>query len=62
MGNDIVFEGVVFPANTELEGTYMFNSYRLTYRYDIVKKLRFEFGLGLPQKSEMQKLHFLHPI
>jgi hypothetical protein len=24
--------GVTFPANTYLEGTYKFNSYRLTYR------------------------------
>lgn len=50
VGNDIVFEGAVFPANTELKGTYVFNSYRLTYRYDIVKKPRFEFGLGFTAK------------
>ncbi len=48
--DDIFFEGVVFPANTELTGTYKFNSYRLTYRYDIVQKPRFEFGLGLTAK------------
>ena len=45
VANDIFFEGVVFPANTELEGTYKFNSYRLTYRYNIMQKPRFEFGL-----------------
>ena len=39
---DIFFEGVSFPAGTELSGTYVFNSYRLTYRYDIVKKPRVE--------------------
>ena len=50
MPNDIFFEGVVFPANTELAGTYKFNSYRLTYRYDIVQKPRFEFGLGITAK------------
>jgi hypothetical protein len=50
VANDIFFEGVVFPANTELIGTYKFNSYRLTYRYDIVQKPRFEFGLGLTAK------------
>ena len=50
VANDIFFEGVVFPANTELTGTYKFNSYRLTYRYDIVRKPRFEFGLGLTAK------------
>ena len=50
VANDIFFEGVVFPANTDLTGTYKFNSYRLTYRYDIVRKPRFEFGLGLTAK------------
>ena len=48
--NDIFFEGVLFPANAELVGTYKFNSYRLTYRYDIVQKPRFEFGLGFTAK------------
>jgi hypothetical protein len=47
---EILFEGVVFPASSELDGTYMFNSYRLTYRYDFVKKPRFEFGLGFTAK------------
>jgi hypothetical protein len=37
---DLTFEGVVFPANTTLIGFYKFNSYRLTYRYDIVEKTR----------------------
>ncbi len=48
--NDVFFEGDVFPANTDLTGTYKFNSYRLTYRYDIVQKPRIEFGLGLTAK------------
>ncbi len=47
---DIFFEGVTFPANTDLEGTYKFNSYRLTYRYEIVLKPKFEFGLGFTAK------------
>lgn len=46
----ILFEGVVFPANIQLKGIYKFNSYRLTYRYDIVKKPRVDFGLGLTAK------------
>ena len=53
---DILFEGVVFSANTELTGTYKFNSYRLTYRYDIVQKRRFEFGLGLTAKIRDAKI------
>ena len=50
VAEDILFEGVVFNANTQLRGTYKFNSYRLTYRYDIVKKPKVEFGLGFTAK------------
>jgi hypothetical protein len=56
VSNNILFEGVVFPANTELIGTYKFNSYRLTYRYDIVQKPKFEFGLGLTAKIRDAKI------
>jgi hypothetical protein len=48
--NEIVFEGVTFPANTDIEGTYKFNSYRLTYRYEIAIKPKFELGLGFTAK------------
>jgi hypothetical protein len=50
MPYDIFFEGVTFPAKTDLTGTYKFNSYRLTYRYEIVLKPKFEFGLGFTAK------------
>ncbi|WP_394758484.1 hypothetical protein [Flavobacterium sp.] len=53
---DIFFEGAVFPANTEIIGTYKFNSYRLTYRYDIIQKSRLEFGLGLTAKIRDAKI------
>jgi len=53
---DILFEGVTFPANTDLEGTYKFNSYRLTYRYEIVLKPKFEFGLGFTAKIRDAKI------
>ena len=56
VANDILFEGVVFPANTELIGTYKFNSYRLTYRYDFVQNPKFEFGLGLTAKIRDAKI------
>jgi hypothetical protein len=54
--NDIFFEGVTFPANTDLRGTYKFNSYRLTYRYDIVNRPKFEFGLGFTAKIRDAKI------
>jgi hypothetical protein len=53
---DILFEGVVFPANSALVGTYKFNSYRLTYRYAIVQRPKFEFGLGLTAKIRDAKI------
>jgi hypothetical protein len=56
LNNDISFEGVVFPANTALSSTYKFNSYRLTYRFDIVQKSRVEFGLGLTAKIRDAKI------
>ncbi|MCB2219214.1 MAG: hypothetical protein KQI35_02380 [Bacteroidetes bacterium] len=46
----ILFEDAAFPANTELNGSYKFNSYRITYRYDFVRKPNFEFGLGFTAK------------
>jgi hypothetical protein len=54
--NDILFEGVTFPANTDLTGTYKFNSYRLTYRYSLVLKPKFEFGLGFTAKIRDAKI------
>jgi hypothetical protein len=56
VANDILFEGVVFPANSEIIGTYKFNSYRLTYRYEIVQKSRFKFGLGFTAKIRDAKI------
>jgi hypothetical protein len=47
---DILFEGKLFPANTPLTGAYKFNSYRLTYRYDLINKSKIIFGLGLTAK------------
>ena len=44
------FAGVDFDAGTELKGTYWFNSYRLTYRYDLVNNFTTEFGIGFTAK------------
>jgi hypothetical protein len=61
VANDILFEGVVFPTNTMLNGTYKFNSYRLTYRYDIVNKPRIIFGLGFTAKIRDAKISLNSP-
>ena len=47
---DVSFAGTVFPADSMLDAQYRFNSYRLTYRYDIVSNKKVEFGLGLTAK------------
>lgn len=44
------FQDLTFPAGTAVNATYKFNSYRLTYRYDLVKNEDIEFGLGLTGK------------
>lgn len=61
VSNDIFFEGVSFPANTKLVGKYKFNSYRLTYRYDIVNKSNIVFGLGFTAKIRDAKIALTSP-
>jgi hypothetical protein len=46
----VVFEDVEFPANEYLVARYKFNSYRLTYRYEIYRKNDLSAGLGLTAK------------
>lgn len=47
---EILFSGTTFPANTPLEAGYKFNSYRLTYRYDFIRKPKWQVGIGLTAK------------
>ena len=61
VSNDIDFAGEMFPANTDLSGIYKFNSYRLTYRYEIVKKPKIEFGLGFTAKIRDAKIALSAP-
>ena len=46
----IDFNGVSFPEGSDINAVYKFNSYRITYRYDIVKRPKIEFGLGFTAK------------
>ena len=50
LDRDVFFVDQVFPAGQALRGTYVFNSYRLTYRYTLVRRPRFEAGIGLTVK------------
>jgi hypothetical protein len=44
------FEGTEFPAGTALDARYTFNSYRLTYRYDLIQSEKWILGLGFTAK------------
>jgi len=46
VGEEVRFFEEVFDAGTPLAGVYKFNSYRLTYRYDLVRKGRWRVGIG----------------
>jgi hypothetical protein len=47
---DINYNGETFTAGTLLSGRYRFDSYRLSYRYELVAKGALRFGLGLTAK------------
>lgn len=50
LDKDVNFAGRIFQANRDVSGSYKFNSYRLTYRYDFVQNPDLEFGLGFTAK------------
>lgn len=50
MSEPVAFAGETFPSNTDLDATYKFNSYRLTYRYDLVQRPHLDFGIGFTAK------------
>lgn len=52
----IDFAGEIFPANQNIKGTYKFNSYRFTYRYDFIKTSKNEFGMGFTAKIRDAKI------
>ncbi|MFW6131157.1 MAG: hypothetical protein ACOC5F_00980 [Candidatus Aminicenantaceae bacterium] len=39
-----------FPADVSLNAVYQFNSYRLTYRYDFIRKKNLRLGFGFTAK------------
>lgn len=47
---DILFEQTLFPEGEFIEGLYKFNSYRLTYRRDIISNEFWTLGLGFTAK------------
>ena len=53
---DVNYQDVIFLENTDVEGTFTFNSYRLTYRYDFYLEKSIEFGIGLTAKIRDAKI------
>lgn len=47
---DISFQGNLFSQGQDVDGLYKFNSYRLTYRRDLVMTERWILGLGFTAK------------
>ena len=50
INRDILFKSTLFKANSNLEGTYKFNSYRFTYCYRFFNKPNFKISIGLTGK------------
>ena len=50
VNKEIHFEGKTFPANTKLKALYKFNSYRLTYSYNMYRGKKPDFYLGITAK------------
>ncbi|MBD3168478.1 MAG: hypothetical protein GF307_03275 [candidate division Zixibacteria bacterium] len=50
LDRDINYFGVQFPAGTNLDAKYRFDSYRITYRYTIFQSEKFKAGIGLTAK------------
>jgi hypothetical protein len=46
----VFFVDRTFPGGTPLTATYVFNSYRVTWRYELVQNERWRFGLGVTMK------------
>ena len=53
---DIDFAGGTFAKGQRLDGSYRFNSYRLTYRYNFYRTENLTLGLGLTAKVRDAKI------
>ncbi|MCX7788091.1 MAG: hypothetical protein N2442_10385 [Spirochaetes bacterium] len=47
---DTTFAGVIFPEDSSVEATYRFNSYRFTYRYELIQEKPWKVALGVTGK------------
>ena len=54
----LVYQGTTFPAQTPLDASYTFNSYRLTYRWDFHRSEALELGIGFTGKIRDANITF----
>jgi hypothetical protein len=60
---DVLFAGTLFPAGDHLlTGLYRFDSYRLTYRYGLVRARRFRLDLGLTAKIRDAEIRLTYAV
>jgi hypothetical protein len=50
VSHEVRFQQATFPQNAALDGRFRFDSYRLTWTYDLLKRGRVELGAGLTAK------------
>lgn len=61
LGKPVIFEGVEFPAGSDVDALYRFNSYRLTYRYRLLGKPKFALWIGLTGKIRDAEIKISSP-
>ena len=57
----VTFNQQDFAANQPITAKYKFNSYRLTYRYGLVRRERFRLGLGFTAKIRDADIRLISP-
>ncbi|QRQ99843.1 hypothetical protein [Dyadobacter sandarakinus] len=57
-GNPVLFNGITFGTGQPVKVNYKFNSYRLTYRYDVISTRKWELGVGLTAKIRDADIRF----
>lgn len=61
LDRDLDFAGGRFPADSTLLAVYRFDSYRLTYRYSIIRRSDLEVGVGLTGKIRVAEIALYGP-
>ena len=57
----VFFEDTLFPQSTAVDGVFKFNSYRVTYRYNFLRKEKIQMGVGFTAKIRDAKIALASP-